>query len=109
MTDKNIAACVPCKDLEQPIGCSRVEHCAECAEPVWVSPSTDAVINVEEYTILCTPCALGRMVRTTSDGGRVMGMDSRQAQELLDHGLSHDEIRRLVRFISGTYPAADDE
>jgi hypothetical protein len=103
MSEPDIAACVPCKDMERPVSCSRVENCGDCGEAVWVSPSTDAVLAEHDYLILCTPCALARMVRSVSEGTRVMGMDSRQAQELLDEGLTHEQLRRMCRLM-GTIP-----
>lgn len=100
MSGLDIAACVPCKDLDRPVSCSRVENCADCDEPCWVSPSTDAVISEHGYTIVCTPCALARMETHAYEGTRVMGLDSRQAQELLDRGFTHDQIRGLIELLA---------
>jgi hypothetical protein len=100
MSAPDIAACVPCKDMERPISCSRTELCHDCAEPVWVSPSTDAMTEGHEYLIVCTPCAVARMETAAYQGTHVMGIDSRQAQELLDGGLTHDQIRALIRLLN---------
>lgn len=92
----DVAVCVPCSRMDEPIPDSAHEPCTECGVECWVSPSTELIrARNPGLRIMCSDCGVTFMLERR---GRFHRLEGDQVAELIESGMTLEEIRHLTQF-----------